>query len=132
MDRSVYGPDSIMKKRTAIFCAALFVCGTVIVPALHQAGLSFPDGDCTAAAESHQGHEHEGNTSDSGEESHDSDSCAICQVAATPTIAGCSAIQIAPASLTAEPLLLAHTRTTSRLDSGTSQAKAPPILPSIL
>ena len=120
-----------MKRYAAIFCVTVFACGTLLVPAMHQAGLCLPDGDCTAAAESHRQQDRDGNTSDSGEEGHDSDGCAICQLVATPAIASCSAIQIAPPSLTAEPLLLANTRTTSPLDSGTCHARAPPLLPSI-
>jgi len=120
-----------MKTYAAIFCVMFFACGTLLVPALHQAGLCFPHGDCTAAAESHRHQDRDGNTSDSGKEGHNSDNCAICKLAATPTTASCSAIQIAPPSLTAEPLLLANTRTTFRLDSGTFHARAPPILSSI-
>jgi hypothetical protein len=120
-----------MKKFKAILCAFLFVCGALVVPLLHQAGLCFTDGDCTAAPELHGDHDHEGNTSDSGEEDHDPDSCAICKLAATPTITSCGAIQVEALITTAQPLQLATITTVSRLDSGTCQARAPPCLPSI-
>jgi len=120
-----------MKKYTAIFWASLLVCGALILPTLHEAGLCSPHNECSAAADPHRDHEHEGNAPDSGQNDQESDNCAICQLAATPTIANCSTIQITPPSLTVMPLLLANSPTPSRLHSGTLHARAPPALPSI-
>lgn len=118
-----------MKKYAAIFCLSLFVCGTVIVPALHQAELCCPHNECSAETP-HDDHEHGEETPASDDRGDDDDNCAICKLAATPTIASCNAVQaIAPRPTTA-PLLLTNTRTLSRLDSGSFNARAPPLLSS--
>lgn len=125
------GPDSIMKKRIAIFCTALFVCGVVIVPALHLAGLCFPDTNCTAAAHSHADRDHEGKPSGSGEKGHDSDNCAICQLAATPTIVSCVAVQVATSHMPVQPIMPADVPVSAHLDSHPFLARGPPTPPSI-
>ena len=120
-----------MSKRAGIFCAALFLCGTVIVPALHQTELCGPKTDRSVAADPGSDHAHGHEAPVSGDSHDDSDNCPICQLAVTPTIRSCSAIQIVIPRLAAAPLPFTNTRTPSRLDSGTFRARAPPFLPSI-
>lgn len=120
-----------MQKHAARFYAALFICGVLVIPLLHQAGLCFPDGDCTSASEFHGDHAHEGNPSDSDEEDHDHDSCAICQLLATPIISCCCAIAGVALIPLDQPLQLAPIMAVSRLDYGIFQARAPPCLPSV-
>jgi len=119
-----------MKKYTAIFCALLFVCGGLIVPALHEAGICFSHHECADTAEPDPDHEHEHDAPDSDGERDEPDDCAICQLASTPAIAGCSAIEIRMPRPTADTLLLADAALVSRPEAGTFHARAPPSLPS--
>ena len=123
-------PDSIMKKYTSVFCAALFACGVVIVPALHLAGLCFSDTNCTAA-HSHADRDHEGKPSGSGEKGHDSDNCAICQLAATPSIVSCAAVQVATHDTPVQLIMPADDPIYSHIDSHPFLARGPPVLLSI-
>lgn len=120
-----------MKRHAASLCAVLFLCGVVIVPALHQVGLCFPHNTCTAAGAPHTDHDHEDKVPTSGDTGHDSDDCPLCQLTSTPAIAGCASVHVVPRCPAVEPFLLASIAIPSHLDSGAAHARAPPDLPSI-
>lgn len=120
-----------MKKFAAIFCASLFILGMLIVPVFHQAGLCFSHAPCTTAHEGEHDHEHEHDVPAPEGDHSDSDDCAICQVAATPTIASCGAMEIPSPSLAVEALVLPSLPSGSHLDAGALHARAPPFLPFI-
>lgn len=120
----------MMKKCITIFCAALFVCGVVIVPALHLAGLCFPDSNRTAAAHSHADRDRAGTPSGSGEKGHDSAHCVICQLAATPTIVSGVAVQVATGHMSVQPIMSADVPVSDHLDSHPFLARGPPTPPS--
>ena len=119
-----------MKQQTIIFCAALFIGGTVIVPALHDAEFGCPHSWCKAPADSHEDHDH-GDAPDSDDSNHDSDNCAICLLAATPSITTCGTLLTVVAIETGEQLPLTTRILGSRLSSGAFHARAPPRLSSI-
>lgn len=109
----------------------LFVCGVVIVPVLHQAGLCFPHTDCARAAESHDERGHESDDSCPRQPSHNADNCAICQLVATPTIVSCVAIQVATIHMPVQPIMPADVPVSAHLDSHPFLARGPPVLLSI-
>ena len=119
-----------MKKYAAILCLSLFVSGVLVAPVLHKEGSCISHCKCDTGTP-HNEHDREEETPASDDSTHDADNCAICQLAATALIASCGAVQtIAPRPTTA-PLLLANTRTSSRLNPGSFLARAPPLLSSI-
>jgi hypothetical protein len=121
-----------MKQLAATLCIWVFVFGFLIVPALHTPEPTCGHDGCQVAhAHQDQDQQQSDDRSDSGEESDDSGSCPICKLAATPTIASCGAIQVEALIPTVQPLQLATITASSRLASGSFQARAPPCLPSV-
>ena len=116
-----------MKRRAASLGAMLFLCGVVIVPALHQAGLCFPHRGCERAAESQDEQGHQSNDSCPTQDGHSADTCPICQLAATPTIVSCVSVQPATCYMAMQLITPANIPFPVQTESHPFFARGPPV-----
>jgi len=119
-----------MKRYAASLGAVFFVCGVVIVPALHQAGLCFPHSGCERAAESHNEQGHQSNDSCPTQDGHSDGACPICHLAATPTIVSCVAVQPVTCYMAEQFITPTHVSFSARLESLSFLARGPPLFSS--
>jgi hypothetical protein len=112
-------------RRNMALLAALFAWGVILAPSLHRAGLCRTSPTC-AAATGHDGHHASDGPAAPAHGGHEADDCALCMLAATPSIA-CDLITCAvdPAPRVT-PCAVAPTVCAQRDKTTTTLARAPP------
>lgn len=124
-----------MKRLAAIAFIVVFVVGALVIPGLHRVDVR--SGDCCESTHAEppctdrQHDDEHAPPSRSQDDDHDSDNCALCKLAGTPTMAAGSSVEVVQTGYEAEDLCVTHIVFVPHGVVRLSLARAPPSSPPI-